>query len=110
MHTPTIAQLSLDDIYRRLAPVTARPSSPTASYTNWARTFGCKPQAIYEPENEYQCELALELARREGKVVRAAGVGHSPSDVACTTELMIRMTRLNRVLEVRADLRQAMRY
>ncbi|KAL1663320.1 D-arabinono-1,4-lactone oxidase-domain-containing protein [Schizophyllum commune] len=103
MHTPSIAQLSLDDIYRRLAPVTARPSSPTASYTNWARTFGCKPQAIYEPENEYQCELALELARREGKVVRAAGVGHSPSDVACTTELMIRMTRLNRVLEVNAE-------
>ena len=50
--------------------------------------------------NEWQCQLILELARREGRRVRFAGVGHSPSDLACTKEYMLRTTKLNRVLEV----------
>lgn len=47
-----------------------------------------------------QCALILELARREGKTVRAVGVGHSPSDLACTNEYMLRTTKLDKVLEV----------
>ena len=67
---------------------------------NWGGTYACTPLAIYEPETETQCALILELARREKKHVRFAGVGHSPSDLACTTEYMLRTTRLNKVLEV----------
>lgn len=47
-----------------------------------------------------QCALIFELARREGKTVRAVGVGHSPSDLACTNEYMLRTTKLDRVLDV----------
>jgi len=60
---------------------------------------------VFEPENEFQCELVLELARREGKIVRAAGVGHSPSDLACTNEFMLRTEKLNRLLEVNVEKR-----
>lgn len=79
--------------------------SQRARFTNWGQTFHCTPLAIFEPENEFQCELILELARREGKVVRAVGVGHSPSDLACTNGFMLRTTKMNRVLEVNAEKR-----
>lgn len=60
---------------------------------------------VFEPESDYQCELILELARREGKTVRAAGVGHSPSDLACTSGYMVRTDKLCRVLEVDCEKR-----
>jgi len=86
-------------LYTLLTPITV--PSQRACFTNWGHTFYCTPLAIFEPENEFQCELVLELARREGKVVRAVGVGHSPSDLACTNGFMLRTTKMNRVLEVR---------
>ncbi|KAJ3937682.1 MAG: gulonolactone oxidase Lgo1 [Lentinula lateritia] len=89
--------IPLHKLYEILLPVTA-PSN--AVFSNWAETFICTPLAIFEPRNEYHCELILELARREGKVVRVTGVGHSPSDLACTNEFMLRTTHLNRVLTV----------
>lgn len=92
--------IPLKRLYEILLPVTVQASSPRAVFSNWAKTFFCTPLAVFEPRNEYQCELILELARREGKVVRAAGVGHSPSDLACTNEFMLRTTHLNRVLMV----------
>jgi L-gulonolactone oxidase len=58
---------------------------------------------VFEPETEYQCELILELARRQKKIVRAVGVGHSPSDLACTSDYMLRTEKLNRILEVNAE-------
>ena len=92
------SDIPLKNLCNLLEPITV-PSNK-ARFTNWGRTFACKPSAIFEPENEFQCELVLELARREGKTLRLAGVGHSPSDLACTDEYMLRTTKLNRVLEV----------
>lgn len=92
--------IPLDVLYDLLAPITIPSDSPRAQFSNWGQTFHCKPLAVFEPDTEYQCELILELARREGKVVRAVGVGHSPSDLACTTEFMLRTDRLNKLLTV----------
>ncbi|KAH7909309.1 D-arabinono-1,4-lactone oxidase-domain-containing protein [Hygrophoropsis aurantiaca] len=94
-HPPTIPLKLLHDL---LQPITIPASSPEAKFTNWGLTFTCAPLAVFEPETEYQCELILELARREGKVVRAVGVGHSPSDLACTTGYMLRTTKLNKLV------------
>ena len=55
---------------------------------------------MFEPENEEQCRMVIELARREGVTVRAAGVGHSPSDVACTGGFMIRMDKMDKIVAV----------
>ncbi|KAF9054274.1 gulonolactone oxidase Lgo1 [Panaeolus papilionaceus] len=95
--------IPLENLYNLLEGITVPQS--TATFTNWARTFVCTPASIFEPENEFQCELVLELARREDKAVRVAGVGHSPSDLACTKEFMLRTTKLNRVLEVNTEKR-----
>ncbi|KAH6911962.1 D-arabinono-1,4-lactone oxidase-domain-containing protein [Coprinopsis sp. MPI-PUGE-AT-0042] len=94
---------STQDLYKALEPITVPSDSPRSRFTNWGLSFTCKPLAVFEPENDSQCELVLELARREGKVVRAVGVGHSPSDLACTSGFMLRVTKMNRVLEVNAE-------
>ncbi|KIK56155.1 hypothetical protein GYMLUDRAFT_99326 [Collybiopsis luxurians FD-317 M1] len=96
----------VSQLYEILLPITVPSSSPKARFTNWAKTFVCTPLAVFEPRNEYQCQVILELARREGKVIRVAGVGHSPSDLAFTNEFMLRTTYLNRVLSVDKEKRR----
>ncbi|KAJ7657913.1 D-arabinono-1,4-lactone oxidase-domain-containing protein [Mycena polygramma] len=71
-------------------------------WENWARTFTCAPRAVFVPTTLHHCRLALELARRDHRVLRPVGIGHSPSDVACTNDYMLNMTRMNAVLEVNA--------
>ncbi|KAG6334313.1 hypothetical protein ID866_4778 [Astraeus odoratus] len=95
--------LPTEALYQALRPITVPLSSKNARFTNWGRTFTCNPLAVFEPESEYHCQLVLELARREGEVVRAVGVGHSPSDLACTSGYMLRTTKLDRLLEVNVD-------
>ncbi|KAJ7508845.1 L-gulonolactone D-arabinono-1,4-lactone oxidase [Mycena galericulata] len=89
-----------DDI---LVSITVPSASPRSKFVNWGLTYHCHPLAIFEPENETQCELVLELARKEGRVLRAVGVGHSPSDLACTGDFMLKMTKLNKLLEVNLE-------
>ncbi|KAG2006051.1 FAD binding domain-containing protein [Coprinopsis cinerea AmutBmut pab1-1] len=103
--SPSALKLSTQDLYRLLEPITVPSHSPRARFTNWGLSFTCKPLAVFEPENDYQCELILELARREGKVLRAVGVGHSPSDLACTNGFMLRATKMNHILEVNVEKR-----
>lgn len=95
------SQISLRNLYELLKPITVSPSSPRARFYNFAETFNCAPVTVFEPETEYQCELILDLARRECKKVRVVGAGFSPSDLACTNEFMLRTDKLNRILQVR---------
>jgi len=97
------SEIPIENLYNLLEPITVPYDK--AHFTNWGGTFTCSPVSVFEPENEFQCELVLELAKREGKTVRAVGVGHSPSDLACSSEFMMRMTKLNRVLEVNTEKR-----
>lgn len=92
-----LRHIPVQDLYTLLQPITIPSHSPRAKFRNWGQTYYCTPRAVFEPENEFQCELLLELARREGVTVRAVGVGHSPSDLACTRDFMLRTNKLNRV-------------
>ncbi|THG99118.1 hypothetical protein EW026_g3174 [Hermanssonia centrifuga] len=98
-----LSDISLRDLYRLLDPVTVPAASPRASFINWGLSYECTPLAVFEPETEHECELVLELARREGKTVRAAGVGHSPSDLACTSGYMLRTEKLNKIIQVNTE-------
>jgi hypothetical protein len=93
-----LSSLPLQKLYELLRPITVPIHH--ARFNNWGQSFYCTPLAIFEPESERQCRWVLELARREGKTVRAVGVGHSPSDLACTSGYMIRLTKLNRLIQV----------
>ena len=101
---PSISHLPLHELYRRLQPITVDRSSSDAVFQNCGRTFRCIPSTVFQPETEHQLELILELARREGQAIRAVGVGHSPSDLACTSGYMLRMNKMNKVIEVRYTL------
>ena len=95
-----LSSLSTQSLHDTLQEVTVPSSSPRATFTNWANTYVCDPLVVFEPRTTDQCALIFELARREGKTVRAVGVGHSPSDLACTDEYMLRTTKLDKILEV----------
>ena len=94
------SDIPLDELYSLLKPVTIDRSSSAAVFHNWGRTFTCTPSSVFCPESEHHLELILELARREDQTVRAVGVGHSPSDLACTSGYMIQMNRLDKIIEV----------
>ncbi|OCH88944.1 L-gulonolactone/D-arabinono-1,4-lactone oxidase [Obba rivulosa] len=100
---PRLADIPLQTLYSLLQPITVPANHPRATFINWGLSYACRPLAIFEPETEFQCQLVLELARREGKPVRAAGVGHSPSDLACTSGYMLRTEKLNKIIEVNAE-------
>ena len=97
---PRLSAIPLHTLYTLLEPVTVPAHHPRSTFINWGLTYTCRPLAVFEPETEYQCELIFELARREGKTVRATGVGHSPSDLACTSGYMLRTEKLNKIIEV----------
>lgn len=99
-HPPPLSDIPLPALYTLLRPITVPASDPRSRFINWGLSYECTPLSVFETETEYQCELVLELARREGKTVRAAGVGHSPSDLACTSGFMLRTEKLNRIIEV----------
>ncbi|KAH9033110.1 L-gulonolactone/D-arabinono-1,4-lactone oxidase [Lactarius pseudohatsudake] len=99
------SDIPLDELYSLLKPVTIDRSSSAAVFQNWGRTFTCTPSSVFRPESELHLELILELARREGQTVRAVGVGHSPSDLACTSGYMVQMSRLDKIIEVNSEKR-----
>ncbi|KAJ7072166.1 D-arabinono-1,4-lactone oxidase-domain-containing protein [Mycena amicta] len=86
------------------ATIDENPASITVvtetQFVNWGRSFECLPLAILEPTNEEQCVQAVKLVEKEGLTLRVVGVGHSPSDIACTGGFMLRMTQMNRVMEI----------
>jgi L-gulonolactone oxidase len=98
---PSVSHLPPHELYRRLQPITVDRSSSDAVFQNCGRTFRCTPSTVFQPETEDQLELILELSRRERQTVRAVGVGHSPSDLACTSGYMLQMNQMNKVIEVR---------
>ncbi|KAJ7778513.1 D-arabinono-1,4-lactone oxidase-domain-containing protein, partial [Mycena metata] len=91
--------LTRADLVAALEPIAHK----NAPWRNWAKTFACAPLALFCPTSTHHCRLALELARRDARVLRAVGVGHSPSDIACTKDYMISMVGVEGLLDVSTD-------
>ena len=91
------SNLPLDKLYL-LESVTIDRSSSATVFQNWGHTFTCTSSSIFCPKSESQLELILELVCCKGQTVRAVGIGHSPSDFACTSGCMVQMNRLNRIM------------
>src|SRR3954453_6953216 len=72
-------------------------------WRNWTGDQRCAPAAIEEPSDETELADALKRAAEAGHRVRAAGSGHSFTDIACTDGVMISLTRMNRVLQAEAN-------
>jgi L-gulono-1,4-lactone dehydrogenase len=69
-------------------------------WRNWAGDQQCVPAAVERPASVEQLQEVVRSASERGQQVRAAASGHSFTDAACTDGVMVRLDRLDRVLEV----------
>jgi len=91
MTVADLEHLSTSELRTSVEPVSIPSAAPEAEFTNWAKTFRCRPQRVFAPTTVEQCRAIMELARREGARLHPVGVGHSPSDLACTNGWLLRM-------------------
>ncbi|KAJ2760886.1 D-arabinono-1,4-lactone oxidase [Coemansia sp. BCRC 34490] len=68
------------------------------AFTNWAGTFSSQPEFYVAPDTERAVIEIIRIAGRSGLGVKAVGAGHSPSDLACTSAIMVSMDRMDRIL------------
>jgi L-gulonolactone oxidase len=72
-------------------------------WRNWAGDQRRLPARIERPAGRGDLVETVARAAGAGLTVRAVGAGHSFTDVACTGGALIRMERLNRLLDVDRD-------
>lgn len=94
-----LSHLSILEIKAQLEPITYTKGRK-ARFTNWASTFASQTDATFRPRHVGEVRLVVELARREGKELRASGSGHSPSDLVCTDGYIINIDAMDELLEV----------
>jgi len=69
-------------------------------WRNWAGDQRCLPTRIERPASRGELVESVKRAGDAGLTMRAAGSGHSFTDIACTGGVLLNLDRLNRVLEV----------
>jgi L-gulonolactone oxidase len=75
----------------------------TESWINWAGDQRCAPSQIARPTSEDELAQTVAQAAARGLRVRAAGSGHSFTDIACTDGLLIDTSGLQRVIDADAE-------
>ncbi|GMK54008.1 hypothetical protein CspeluHIS016_0105940 [Cutaneotrichosporon spelunceum] len=98
--TSSLEAVSTEELRTALEICSVPSRSPLAVFSNWARTFECRPQRVFSPTTPFQCRQIVELARREGATVHPVGVGHSPSDLGCTNGWLVRMEGVQGTLDI----------
>ncbi len=69
-------------------------------WRNWTGDQRCHPAAIERPASIAEIAAALERAVARGQRVRVAGAGHSFSEIALADGLLLKLDRMDRVLDV----------
>ena len=69
-------------------------------WRNWTGDQQCVPTAIEQPGSIDELRSAISRAADAGREVRVTASGHSFTDIACTDGTMIRLDRMNRLLDI----------
>ena len=69
-------------------------------WRNWAGDQQCVPAAVEHPGSVDELRAVIGRAADAGRTARVTASGHSFTDIACTDGTMIRMERMNRVLDL----------
>ncbi len=69
-------------------------------WRNWAGDQQCVPAAVEHPGSLDELRAAIGRAAEAGRDVRVTASGHSFTDIACTDGTMIRLDRMNGVLDI----------
>jgi L-gulono-1,4-lactone dehydrogenase len=72
----------------------------SSQWRNWAGDQRCEPATIERPGSRAELVEAIGRAASAGRKVRVAASGHSFTDIACTDGAMLRLERLNRILDI----------
>lgn len=80
------------------------PHKLNQRFWNWAQTYTSVPTHTFYPDSLDQLRTVLATARKERKIVRCFGAGHSPSDLCLTNDYLVSLDRMQRVLAVRLSL------
>lgn len=83
--------------------LTGRISSfrfPKTIHTTWAKTFQCRVEAFFQPSALSDIVELVKAARSQSKTLLVVGSGHSPSDMAMTSEWLVNLDRFSRVLSL----------
>ncbi|WP_067896804.1 D-arabinono-1,4-lactone oxidase [Nocardia vaccinii] len=72
----------------------------TNSWVNWAGDQRCEPDVIAAPESADEVAELVREAGDAGRTVRVAGAGHSFTDTVLTDGTLLRLEKMNRILEV----------
>lgn len=67
-------------------------------WRNWAQIHSCAPEFIHHPTSEDEIQEVLKLATRRGRSVKVVGSGHSPNDIAMTSDHQIQLDQFNQLL------------
>jgi L-gulonolactone oxidase len=68
-------------------------------WQNWAGDQRCAPSEIARPTSEDELAQTVARATARGLRIRAAGSGHSFTDIACTDGLLVDTSGMQRVIE-----------
>ncbi|RMZ89703.1 hypothetical protein DV736_g3049, partial [Chaetothyriales sp. CBS 134916] len=77
------------------------PFNPEVRYLHhtWAQTFFSRPEFFFQPSTIPELQKIVTLGRRLGKRLCVTGFGHSPSDLSLTSQWLINLDNLSRILE-----------
>src|SRR5687767_10725824 len=72
-------------------------------WRNWAGDQQCIPARVEHPGSIQELRNVIARTAEAGQTARVTAAGHSFTDIACTDGTMIRMDRMNRVLDLDRD-------
>ena len=78
------------------------PLRRAATFRNWAGNQVCVPQEILKPRSPEEVAAIVRRAVDTGLTVKAVGAGHSFTDAACTTGILVSLDRLAAVESIDA--------
>ncbi|KAK7973421.1 hypothetical protein PG996_007647 [Apiospora saccharicola] len=68
------------------------------THATWAKTFSSLPELYLEPETQEEVEQVVRLARVCRRRLVTVGHAHSPSTLTCTSNWMLSLDKMNRIL------------
>ncbi|KAK7917663.1 sugar 1-4-lactone oxidase [Apiospora marii] len=68
------------------------------THATWAKTFSSRPELYLEPETQEEVEQVVRLARLCRRRLVPVGHAHSPSTLTCTSNWMLSLDKMNRIL------------
>jgi L-gulonolactone oxidase len=87
----------IDTLKKHIQP----DESSQKTFTNWAKIHSCTPKYYHQPSTEHEIIHVMQTALKSNEKIKVVGIGHSPSDIACTNDHMISLhEHYNRILMI----------